>query len=112
MDANDPRIAWLQGVALTALAFIAGALGHIMRAMESGAQVRVWPTLVQACGAGVVGFLVMMACRASGIGQEMTSVAVGVSGWLGATATIQALQRWLWPKLGFTVRKDDGNDAT
>jgi hypothetical protein len=111
MDANDPRMSWLQGLGLTFLAFIAGALGHIMRAMDAGGRVLLWPTVVQACSAGLVGFLVMMLCRSVGLSPEMTSVTVGVSGWLGATATIQALQRSVWTRLGLNQRKEDVNDA-
>lgn len=109
MDHNDPRWSWFQGAALALFAAVAGVLGHVMRKMDAGEPVTFWPTFIQGVSAGFVGLLVMWICQGAGLSQQWTAVTVGVSGWLGASATIQVIQRIAWGKLGLNRRPDDGN---
>jgi LydA holin phage, holin superfamily III len=109
MDNNDPRYAWLQAIALAAFAAFAGALGYVMRTMDAHLPVTFWPTFVQGLAAGFVGLLVMMICQSVGLSWQWMAVSVGVSGWLGATASIQVIQQLVWKKLGLNRRPDDGN---
>jgi len=112
---NDPQkpaqlidlAAWLRGAAYVLLASFAGALGHIFARMDAGKPVRLWETVVQALGAGLVGLFAMWMCQASNWSQPMTAVTVGVSGWLGASASIQMLQRFIWGRLGLNRNPDD-----
>jgi len=56
---------------------------------------------------GFVGMLVMWMCQAGNWSPPMTAVTVGVSGWLGASASIQMLQRFIWGRLGLSRNLDD-----
>lgn len=112
---NDPQksaqllalAGWLKGAAYVLLAAVAGALGHIFGRMDAGKPVRLWETLVQTLGAGFVGLLVMWMCQAGNWSPPMTAVTVGVSGWLGASASIQMLQRFIWGRLGLNRNPGD-----
>ena len=101
--------AWLKGAAYVLLAAIAGALGHIFRRMDAGMPVKLWETVVQALGAGFVGLLAMWICQAGNWSQPATAVTVGVSGWLGASVSIQMFQRYVWNRLGLNRSPSDGN---
>jgi hypothetical protein len=98
---------WLQAAAYSFFAAVAGVLGYIMRTMDSGARLSGWRALVEGSSAGFVGLLAMWLCQSAGLSQQWTAVTVGVCGWLGASASIQVLQRLVWNKLGLNRSHDD-----
>ena len=107
--------AWLQTVLYAAFASFAGGLGYILRTMEANATPTLTRTCVEALAAGLVGLLAMWICQAMDISLQWTAITVGVSGWLGANATIQVLQRLVWRKLGLDnsfleYRRHDDSD--
>jgi uncharacterized membrane protein len=110
----DPHEAlwWWQaarGAAYAAFAAIAGFLGYLLRTLDAGNHVSWGRAVLEALSAGMVGLLVMWICQSLHLTQEWTAVSVGVSGWLGANASIQVLQRLVWSKLGLN-RSHDNDD--
>jgi hypothetical protein len=99
----------MRGAAYAAFATVAGFLGYLLRTMDAGAHVSWGRAVLEAVSAGVVGLLVMWICQAMHLTQQWTAVSVGVSGWLGANASIQVLQRLVWSKLGLN-RSQDNDD--
>jgi hypothetical protein len=105
----DQALNWWQairGVAYAVFAFVAGFLGYLLRTLDAGAAISYGRALVEALSASLVGLLTMWICQSMGLSQQWTAVSVGVSGWLGANASIQFLQRIVWSKLGLTPQKD------
>lgn len=91
---------WIKAIAYAAFAAFGGFMGHIMRTIDSEKKIGWGRATLEAGSAGFVGLLVLLACQASGIGQEWTGVIVGVSGWLGASATIRMLEVLVRNRLG------------
>lgn len=85
------RDSFLANAAHAALAAIGGLIGGLMRKEDTTIQ----ESLLGAIGAGFVGLLVAKFCHGSGMSEDTTFVCVGVAGWLGATRTIDVLQRAL-----------------
>lgn len=103
----DPSWLWLVRTSIyAAFSSFAGALGFILRSMEAGRPVSFTRVVVEALAAGLVGLIVMWICQAYHMSQEWTAVTVAISGWLGADASIQVLQRLVWRKLGIDPNKD------
>lgn len=95
---------WLEKtLTYVGLAASGGAIGHLMR---PGDRKTLGSTLLEAAGAGFVGYLVLQLCVASNLSIEWTGVVVGTSGFLGANATIGMLERFVYQRLGFG-KKDD-----
>ncbi len=107
IEQPPPNYGWLQACFYFAFAAVAGALGYVLRTMDAGAKVSYLRAIVEALSAGLVGLFAMWICQAFGLSQQWTAVTVGVSGWLGATASIQVLQRVVWKKLGLNRSQDD-----
>jgi len=94
---------WVKFVGYGAFAAFAGMCGHLLRTLDSAHKV-VWSRVViEGFAAGFVGVLVYLLCKAMGMSIEWTGVVVGVSGWLGANATIKMLERVVLKKLGLPV---------
>jgi len=88
MDWNNLK----EAIFYSFLAGFGGAIGDVMRKLNSNKDV-VWKrTAVEAFGAAFVGYLVYQVCVALGLSREWTGVVVGVCGWLGSSATIQILE--------------------
>jgi hypothetical protein len=100
IEAGGPDPGWWQAAAYSFFAATAGVLGYVMRTMDNGARPSFWRAVVEGTSAGFVGLLAMWLCQAAGLSQQWTAVTVGVCGWLGATASIQMLQRFVWAKFG------------
>lgn len=100
----------LQAAAYALFAGVAGVLGYVMRMMDAGTPVQFWRSVVEGSSAGFVGLLAMWLCQAVHVGPEWTAVTVGVSGWMGARASIQMLQRAVWRKFGLNRSQDNGTD--
>lgn len=90
-------------------AVLCGTLGCVLRLMDAGSNVSTTRVLVEGISAGVVGVLIMWICEAMAVSQPWTAVSVGVGGWMGASASIQVIQRAVWGRLG--LNGDNGNES-
>ena len=88
-------------------AMFAGLCGHLLRSMDDEKPLLWKRALVEGASAGFVGILVLLACDAMKMSPEWAGVIVGVSGWLGANATIQFLERVILKKLGLSKKEED-----
>lgn len=86
------------------LAFVAGMIGHVFRALEARRKVVCWRVLVEGFGSGFTGLLMLFLCDFFKFPKELTGVLVGTFGWLGATLTIRVLEKWAYKKLGIDFR--------
>lgn len=83
---------WLAAGVATGLGTLAGGLGYAMRSMDRHRAIRPPTLITQAASSGLAGFLVLALCEASRLSQPLTVFAVGMSGWLGVTPTLQLLK--------------------
>ena len=83
----------IKAAVFTALAVFGGFFGYIMRALDNEHKISYVRAVLESLAAGFVGLLVMLLCNASGFSDQWTGVVVGVSGWLGANASIRVLER-------------------
>lgn len=107
---DDPnQWSWLRVSLYAAFAALGGVLGHIMRAIDRKERVVFVRAIIEGIAAGFVGLLVLFLCQAMHLSEQWTGVIVGVSGWLGANATIRLIETLVYRKLGLTNkrRKDD-----
>lgn len=104
---EDPRYAWwIQAILYSGFASFGGLMGHLLRSVESGQRITWGRALLEAGSAGFVGVLVLLMCQAMGLSQEWTGVIVGMSGWLGATATIRIIEAVVRKRIG--IEKSEG----
>lgn len=82
-----------------------GVMGHLMRAIDNGHSIIWWKAALEGAAAGFVGLLVLLMCQATEVGEQWTGVIVGVSGWLGANASIRLLESLIYQKLGLSPRR-------
>jgi len=99
---------WVKALAYIAFSSIGGIFGHLMRTFEKKESVHWGRACIEGLSAGFVGLLVLLMCQATGLSEQWTGVIVGVSGWLGASATIRLLERMVRKRLGVDY---DGNDV-
>lgn len=79
-----------------------GGMGYVLRTMDAEKKLS-WPRLfAETLAAGFVGSIVMMVCNALELNPLWTGVIVGVSGWLGATASIRLLETIVYKRLGIS----------
>lgn len=90
----------------TGLAWFGGLMGYLMRTVEAGGKPRLARALLESSSAAFVGALVTLACAAMEWNALWTGVLVGVSGWLGAHASITMLEKILYKRLGITKDKE------
>ena len=106
MIPNDPdMLVWLRMMVYAAFSSVGGILGYLMRMLEHGSPIKLPMAIVEGLASGFVGLLMYMLCHQLGLSQEWTGVIVGVSGWLGANATLRLLEIIVYKKLG--IRKDN-----
>lgn len=86
--------------AYTGLAWIGGALGYLVRALDQGIRPSFARAIIEASAAAFAGLLFYLLCSATNVSPEMTGVIVGVSGWLGASASIRLLEPLVKKKTG------------
>lgn len=99
MDEHATILWWLRVAAYTAFATLGGALGHLMRTFDK--QQFSWARcILESLAAGFVGLLMLLVCQAMALSEQWTGVIVGVSGWLGANATIRMLESLVRKRLG------------
>jgi hypothetical protein len=107
VDPPEPGwLGWLRTGANALFAGCAGALGYVMRTMDAHEKVNWKRALVEFFASAFVGYLSMLICRSMGMSFELTSVTVGICGWLGAAASIQVLQKFVWKNMGLTNRSN------
>lgn len=95
---------WITAAGYTLLASVAGLLGHVMREHDKGNPLSWWRAAAETFSSGLVGFLVMLLCRAMDIDPLWSGFIVGIFGWLGANASIRLLERLVYEKLGLKLR--------
>lgn len=99
---------WLMIVVYAGFAAIGGFMGYLMRTIDKEDHPISWGrAVIEAIAAGFVGVLVLFVCLALNLSQQWTGVIVGVSGWLGANASIRLLERVVYKKIGMEVNRDD-----
>jgi hypothetical protein len=91
---------WVKTILYATLAAFGGFLGHIMRSLDDEDGVSYGRAAIEGLAAGFVGLLVMMMSNEMGFSAQWTGVVVGVSGWLGANASIRMLEKTVFKKLG------------
>lgn len=94
---------WVKAILYAALATFGGFLGYVMRALDKSTPISYGRACVEGLAAGFVGLLVMLMCNATNMSHQWTGVVVGVSGWLGANASIRMLEKLVFKKLGITT---------
>lgn len=103
MIQEDPSLLWwLKAFAYSAFASLGGFIGHLMRAVDKREKISWARAVLEGVAAGFVGLLVLMLCQAMQLSEQWTGVIVGVSGWLGANASIRMLETLVFKKLGIT----------
>ncbi|MBO9724300.1 MAG: phage holin family protein [Novosphingobium sp.] len=95
---------WLTSFGYALLSAFAGGLGYVMRENDKGNKLNGWRALTEIAASGLVGFLVMLLCRAMEIDPLWTGFIVGVFGWLGANVSIRLLERIVYERLGIKLR--------
>lgn len=93
-------IGLLRNAAYVSFSAFAGGLGYILRTMEKGEGVGASRVFWEMLGSGFSGFVILMLCKVMGISPEWTGIIVGITGWLGAQATILSLESVARRKLG------------
>lgn len=96
---HPPENPWFYAAAYTGLAAIGGFLGYLMRTIDTEEQITFGRVLLETMAAGFVGLLVLFVCQSLGVTPAMTGVIVGMSGWLGATASIQLIKLIVYDRL-------------
>lgn len=94
------------------VAAIGGILGHLMRKFSRGQPVSLAETLLQGVSAAFAGYLVLLACRASGAPTEVSGVLTGLCGWLGADASLMVLQTYIYRRLNLHSEQADHADQS
>lgn len=102
---------WKEFIGFGAFAAAAGAIGHILRSLEEGTKISLARTAVEALGAGFVGILVVLFCKAMQLDVIWTGLTVGVFGWLGARVTILVLEKAVLKRLGLSKPEVSQNDS-
>lgn len=106
-DPDSEFATWLRMIGLTVFAGIAGALGFILREMDANTPIHWVRVLAEFAGAAFVGLLVIWICQELKVSYQVTGISTGICGWLGAKASIQVLQNFVWARLGINRRAQD-----
>jgi LydA holin phage, holin superfamily III len=103
---QEPNYIFIKIVLFSAFAAFGGFVRYLFSSIEKGTTISFAAALIETCAAGFVGALMAMACAALKIDEMWIGVISGVSGWLGATATIGMLKNIISPILGLKDDKD------
>lgn len=99
-DPNELNAAHMAGYA--AFAASGGLLGYVLRTLDANQPVS-WKRLtVETAASGFMGVMAMLACNALDVNTTWTGVIVGMSGWLGATASMRLIETLVYKRLGIT----------
>ncbi len=105
----DPSTwSWIKLMVYAAFAAAGGILGHIMRSMDKNEKIKWGRACWEGLAAGFVGMLFLFVCQAMNLSEQWTGVIVGVSGWLGANASIRMLETIVYKKLD--IKKEPTDD--
>jgi len=104
----SPPLDWIRLLAVSAFAAVGGAIGAVLRAMDASQPLSVTRALIEFFAAGFVGALSGLLCSAWGLSIVWTAFIAGTFGMLGARATVQVMQRFVWAKLGLNRSSQDG----
>lgn len=104
---NEFTLWLLKAFAYAAFAAFGGTVSYLLKSIDSQVKISWGRAAIQAASAGFVGVLVLLGCQAGNVGEQWTGLIVGVSGWLGADATIKILEAMVRRKLGI----DGGPDG-
>lgn len=94
-------------------------MGHLMRTLDNRQKIKWSRAILEGGAAGFVGVLMLLVCQAMKLTEQWTGVVVGLSGWLGANATIRMVESLVLKKLGIDTqpseplreRADDRRDS-
>ena len=100
MSTDQGILWWIQMTAYATFAAFGGFMGHLLRTIENGDKLKWGRAFLESGSAAFVGVLVLLTCQAMDMSREWTGVIVGVSGWLGANATIRILESVVRKRLG------------
>ena len=103
---------FLKAAAYAVFSSLGGILGHLMRSVDKKQKITLGRTAMEGLAAGFVGLLVLLLCQAMGLSEQWTGVVVGVSGWLGASATIRMLETAVRKRLSIPKEGQDATDAS
>lgn len=91
-------------IAYALFAALGGGLRYVLKQAEGDQKIVATQAIIEAASAGFMGALVALACAALGLNAMWTGVAAGVTGWLGAAATVRLLEVLLYKRLGVTTQ--------
>lgn len=103
----DKIPSWIAPLLYAFFAGFGGSLGYVMRTLDKKEKISGWRMLLEGGASAFVGVLVMLLCQASNLSLQWTGVLVGISGWLGASASIRILEKVMDKKLGIGDRDDN-----
>lgn len=102
---------WIRATAYTLFASTGGVMGYLMRTIDKKDKINWGRAALEGGAAGFVGFIILLVCQAMKLSEQWTGVIVGVSGWLGASATIRMLEGLVRKKLGVETSTGDTSNA-
>lgn len=95
---------------------IGGIIGYLSRTLQSGGEIRLPRAILEGCSAAFIGLIVTFLCEAMHLNMCWTGAFVGVSGWMGATASVKIVEMVLSRRLGLSAKQlseiDIGTDQT
>lgn len=92
-------------VAYFSFAAFGGFLGHLMRIHERKEKFNWGAVILESIAAGFVGLIALLLCRALGLSMDWSGVIVGMSGWMGASATLRLIEVLVYNKLGLKPKR-------
>lgn len=95
---------WGKTVAMIFMAAFGGMMGYMMRSVNGDADITIGRTLLETASAGFVGLVFKLVCDELHLSDGWTGVIVGLAGWLGASASVQMLEKLVYNKLGIEHR--------
>lgn len=103
---EDPQTNDIIVLALFALfATVGGVIGYLSRTIQAGGEVK-WPrAILEGFSAGFIGLVVTFLCEALHLNLCWTGAIVGVSGWMGATASVKIVEMVISRRLGLTQKQ-------
>jgi hypothetical protein len=107
MPTPTPPLDWLRMIIVASFAALGGSIGYVLRAMDAGDPVSFQKALIEFVAAGFVGALSGLLCAAWGFSIIWSTFIAGTFGLLGARASTQVMQRFVWAKLGLNRRSQD-----